>query len=71
MWPTSFSSIKWIIGIVMIDSPLVKRLFQDEDMRGKLYVVFWLASVCAMISLFIGGLVFIVLVLRSVGLLPF
>lgn len=55
----------------MARSRIMKQMLEDDDMRAKLFILFWLASICAMVSLFIGSIVFIVIVLRNVGIIPF
>ena len=42
-------------------------LLESEDVRAKLYVLLWIGSLLVTASLFIGGLFFIYIFLKNVG----
>jgi hypothetical protein len=40
---------------------LLKKVFDEkEDYRVRLYILTWIASICATLALVIGGLIFLV-----------
>jgi len=47
------------------DDPLTK-LFKNEDVRAKLFLIAWIAQFCAIAGLFIGILFFILIALKII-----
>jgi hypothetical protein len=49
-------------------SSYFQQLMKNEDYRAKIYLIAWIASICATASLVIGGIMIVVLALRYSGL---
>ncbi len=45
----------------------IKRLMENEDIRAKIYLVGWAATIAATISMVIGGVILIIVVLQGAG----
>ncbi len=46
----------------------LERMLNRKDVRVKIYFIMWIASICATISLFIGGVYMVYLAIRYLGL---
>ncbi|MHC1567136.1 MAG: hypothetical protein ACXQS7_02825 [Candidatus Syntropharchaeia archaeon] len=45
----------------------LKKLLEREEYMVKLYIIAWIASICATISLFIGAMILIYRALQYLG----
>ncbi len=45
----------------------LERMLNKKDIRVKIYFIMWIASMCATISLFIGGIFIVYLSMRYIG----
>jgi len=50
------------------DDYYLDRMLNKKDVRVKVYFIIWIASICASISLFIGGVYMVYLAMRYLGL---
>ena len=51
----------------MHDDYYLERMLDKKDVRVKIYFIVWIASICATISLFIGGIFMVYLAIRHLG----